>query len=67
MPWKNWVSNENGSESRVKVERESDGGSTTHFLNTGGGSRENHTHVVVKEDKDGGKVAHCYPHKEKRK
>jgi hypothetical protein len=67
MAWSDWIKNDNGSESKVKVEKDSSGETRTHFLNSGGGSRENHTHVIVREHKDGGKSAHCVPHKANRK
>ena len=67
MGWLNWLKNDNGSESKVKVETESDGGTKTHYLSTEGGSRQDHTHIIVRESKDGSKSAQCVPHKSKRK
>jgi hypothetical protein len=41
MGWQGWVKNDNNSESNTKVERNSDGSTTTHYLNTTNGSRQN--------------------------
>ncbi len=65
MGWGDWLKGSGGSESKTKTER-SGGTKTTHHLNTKGGSRQNHTHVIVREKGDR-KTAHCVPHKNNRK
>lgn len=68
MGWFGWIIDKaTGVSTNTKVEHGSDGSKVTHHLTTaGGGSRSNHSHVVVKERSDGRKVAHCYPQKNKR-
>lgn len=68
MGWLGWIIDKaTGDSTNTKVESESDGTVVTHHLTTaGGGSRSNHSHIVVKERPDGRKVAHCYPQKDKR-
>lgn len=60
--WSGWAKNDDGSSSNTKVDNEGN----THHLCDKGGSKENHSHVVVKETSGGGKVAHCNTHKDKR-
>ena len=68
MGWSNWFSSGNGGETKVKTEKSSDGSKTTHFLNTTGGSRKNHSHTVVKSGSDGkAKSAHHTGLKDQRK
>lgn len=65
MGWLGWVTGAGGSSSNTKVER-SGGVTRTHHLSTaGGGSKQNHSHVIVRES-GGRKTAHCVPHKNKR-
>jgi hypothetical protein len=66
MGWTGWTQNDNGSVSNEKVTEYSDGSSKTEYLNTTGGSKENHTHVIITEKSDGTKSAHCVPHKNNR-
>ncbi len=65
MGWLGWLLGSDGSSSNSKVERSGDS-TKTHFLSTaGGGSKENHSHVIVRES-GGRKTAHCVPQKKNR-
>ncbi len=67
MGWFNW-SGPKGNQTKTKVERTSDGGSKTHYLGEKGGSKKNHTHVVVHKNSSGKTtIAEGNPHKDKRK
>jgi hypothetical protein len=66
MPDKRWQKNDDGSESTTKV-KVTDGVKETHHLTTaGGGTRKDHSHVVIREKADGTKSAHAAPRKSKR-
>lgn len=66
MGWLGWILGVDGSSSNTKVER-SGGTRKTHHLSTaGGGSKQDHSHVIVRES-GGRKTAHCVPQKNGRK
>lgn len=65
MGWLGWLTGSDGLSSNKKVER-SGGTKKTHFLSTaGGGSKQNHSHTIIRESR-GRKTAHCVPHKNNR-
>lgn len=71
MSWiSDWFKNDDGSESKVKevsAKESKSGNAETHYLSTaGGGSKSNHTHVVI-QHREGRNTAHCVPKKEDRK
>ncbi len=66
MGWGSWFKNSDGTSSSTKT-RSSGGVKETHHLVTDkGGSKRNHSHVIVRES-GGRKSAHCVPHKDNRK
>lgn len=66
MGWLGWILGSNGSSSNTKVERSGGVKKTHHISTAGGGSKQNHSHVIVRES-GGRKTAHCVPHKKNRK
>lgn len=67
MGWSSWFGSK-GNQTSTKTEKTKDGGSKTHFLGEKGGSKKNHTHVIVHKDSSGKSFfAQGNPRKDKRK
>jgi hypothetical protein len=66
MADKRWQKNDDGSESTTKVRQVGDVKETHHLTTAGGGTRKDHSHVVIREKADGTKSAHAAPRKSKR-
>lgn len=66
MGWLGWILGNDGSSSNTKTEK-GNGFTKTHILSTaGGGSKQNHSHIIVR-DKGGRTTAHCVPQKNSRR
>jgi len=69
MAWGKWQSNDDGSESKTKevgADKTRSGNPETEYLTTaGGGSKKDHSHVVV-QHREGRDTAHGTPRKSKR-
>jgi hypothetical protein len=66
MADKRWQKNDDGSESTMTV-RIKDGVKETHHLTTaGGGTKKDHSHIVIRETESGRKTAHANTRKSRR-
>lgn len=61
-----WEKNEDGSKFTTTVRQVGDVKETHHLTTAGGGTRKDHSHVVIREKADGTKSAHAAPRKSKR-
>jgi len=66
MADKRWQKNDDGSESTTKVKQVGDVKETHHLTTAGGGTRKDHSHVVIREKADSKKSPHAVPRKSKR-
>lgn len=70
MGWSDWFNDDSGGQVKEKVV-ESESSKDTHFLRTEDhtrtGDRENHSHVMVRENSSGTKTAHAFHGIEKKK
>lgn len=64
MGWSGWAKDSTGGETNTKTEKDTNGNTDTHYLRTSDNSREgdrdNHSHVMVRENADGSKTAHGF-------
>ncbi len=68
MSWSDWFSTGDDTEGATKEVPSGEsrsGNDETHHINTSGGSREDHSHVIV-QHREGRDTAHCVPNKSKR-
>jgi hypothetical protein len=66
MADKRWQKNDDGSESTTKIKQVGDVKETHHLTTAGGGTRNDHSHVVIRQKANGTKSAHAAPRKLKR-
>jgi hypothetical protein len=64
MSWSDWCKDSSGGKVSEKVEKSSDGSKDTHYIRTSddtrSGSKDNHSHVMVREKADGSSTAHGF-------
>lgn len=64
MGWLDWFNDSSGGETSSKIEKNSNGSKDTHYIrtkdNTREGDKDNHSHVMIREDSDGSKTAHGF-------
>ncbi len=66
MGWTDWFKDGSG-ECKEKAEKNSDGSTSTHYLRSDHGNRNDHSHIVVNKNADGKTTsAHGAPRKSKR-
>jgi hypothetical protein len=71
MGWLSWSKNPGskggeGTSKSVPASKSRSGNAETHHLNSAGGSKQDHSHVIVQHKGSGRSSAHALPHKSKR-